>query len=816
MTQKPPVVALASLVTVLALAGDALSRPSDGVTTRQADPPADHVVLISIDGLRPGFYLDPGWPMPMIQQMSRDGAHARRARGVYPTVTYPSHTTILTGALPARHGIYYNSPFEPDGETGRWYWEAEAIQVPTLWDAVRNAGLTSANLSWPVSVGAPVDWNLPEIWSISDEMTSIEALRAASSPSGLWEEIEREATGRLTLDNFDIAHTTRDDRAGDIAAYLLANRKPNLMTVHVFEGDHFQHEDGRESPRVRRAVAAADRAIAQMMEAAERVGILERTAFVVVGDHGFLDIHTRLRPNVWLAEADLQSADRAGGNWRATFHTTAASAFLHLADPEDAEAVERVRRVLESRPEDERALFEILDRKALDAMGAAPEAALALALAPGVTASSSARPPAVGPGSGANHGFPPEIPELHTGFIAWGAGVARGAVLDTIDLVDVAPFVARLLGLDLEPLDGALRPELLAATAEPLAPESQMAGAIDRALGRNIAGERILLRHDDQTLPDLPALLSRRLSDRGARVEALAYGSVEAFERRLAETDVYVWLPYSLMRFTEPEDQIAALAEWTAAGKGRQLHFHWGDGTRSVDGRNAEHTAEYDRIYLDALQIDYAALDRVQQAAELLLRAGTIRVTTPAGTDMTFSIGDRPVTHQNGDASLAATGSAQVPIAREIELPAGALRVAPIESTVSGTLVIPAAWFSSGMVESASLEFREGQVTSWHAESGVEHLEAALTSQPALTWFRELGVGFNPKLVAPDGDDRIPYYGYGTGAVRLSLGNNTELGGNVDGTGVRWMFFPDATVEVGASALVQDGRLTERFRVPAD
>ena len=61
-------------------------------------------------------------------------------RGVFPTVTYPSHTTLITGAMPARHGIYYNSPFEPGGQTGRWYWEADAIRVPTLWDAVREAG----------------------------------------------------------------------------------------------------------------------------------------------------------------------------------------------------------------------------------------------------------------------------------------------------------------------------------------------------------------------------------------------------------------------------------------------------------------------------------------------------------------------------------------------------------------------------------------------------------------------------------------------------------------------------------------------------
>lgn len=803
-------VTLALAAAVAAAGFAAASEPTPTI-----DRPADHVVLISVDGLRPEFYLQTQWPAPMIQQMSREGAHARGAVSVYPSVTYPSHTTIITGALPIRHGVYYNSPFEPGGATGRWYWEAEAIQLPTLWDLVRGAGLESASLSWPVSVGAPIDRNLPEIWSLEEKVSGIDALRANSAPAGLWEEIEREASGRLSLDTFDIVHITRDDRAGDIAAYLLSTYRPNLLTVHLIEGDHFQHDDGRESERVRRAVAAADRAIAQMVEAAERVGMLDRTAFVVTGDHGFLDVHTRLAPNVWLAEAGLRSIERGADDWRATFHTTAASAFLHLADPTDTEATAIVERLLAERPIEQRALFRVLDRAELDRLGAAPEAALGLALAPGVTASGRAEAPAVAAASGANHGFLPSYPELRTGFVAWGAGIAAGTQLEEIHLADIAPFVAALLGLDLAPIDGTARPELLADRRGALPPEEIMARRIDSALGRSIAGERVLLRFDPEVLPDLRRGLQAVLTRRGATVDSHPYGRVEGFELKLAAADVYVWLPYSGLQFDEPLDQTEALHHWTVEGRGRQVHFHWGDGTRTVDGRNAEHSEAFDRIYLDALAIDYAALDRVQAAAEALLRAATVHVTTPEGTDLRFSIGDRPVTRQNGDASREATAGAIVPIAREIELPAGAIRVAPFESSVDGVLVIPRARFGDGTVESARLVFRKGRVESWSAAAGEEHLAHAFETQPALAWFREIGIGFNPRLVAPQGDGRIPYYGYGDGAVRLSLGNNLELGGEVSGNGVRWMFFPGATVRVGETTLVDRGRLTERFRLPA-
>lgn len=427
-----------------------------------AEPLADHVVLISVDGLRPEFYLDERWPAPMLQQMRREGVHAERARGVFPSVTYPSHTTILTGVLPVRHGIHYNAPFEPGGQSGRWYWETDRIRVPTLWDAARAAGLTAANLGWPVSVGAPVSWNLPEVWSIEEDVTSIERMRELTRPEGLWEEVEREAAGRLTKNNFLIYEMTRDDRAGDIAAYLLERYRPNLMTVHLLETDEFQHENGRSGDLVRRAVGAADRAISQMVEAAERAGILERTAFVVTGDHGHVERQIVVRPNVWLIEAGLMEAKPDRGDWRAAFLTTGASAFLHLANADDAEAARLARAAVERQPPGVRKLFRRLERTDLDRLGAAPEAAFALVGEPGTDFSSSFEGGPLGAARGATHGHLFEFPEIYTGFVAWGAGLDRGRTIHEIGLEDIAPLIAELLGLALETPDGVLHRGLLA------------------------------------------------------------------------------------------------------------------------------------------------------------------------------------------------------------------------------------------------------------------------------------------------------------------------------------------------------------------
>jgi hypothetical protein len=242
-------------------------------------------------------------------------------------------------------------------------------------------------------------------------------------------------------------------------------------------------------------------------------------------------------------------------------------------------------------------------------------------------------------------------------------------------------------------------------------------------------------------------------------------------------------------------------------GRGRQIHFHWGSGTFGLDGVPGTHSAAYDRVYAEALEIDYAALDSAMDAAVAKLRAGTVRVTTPAGTDIRFRVGDRPFTKQNGDASRAAMQSAVVRIQREIELPAGALRVAPLEESVEGTIVIPQARAGAAMVRGIRLQFEQGVITRATAEENEEVLREFLDSGSALKRLREFALGFNPKLVTPAGEPWVAYYGYGAGVVRLSLGNNAELGGAVRGGGVWWFFFPDATVLIGEEVLVEAGQL---------
>ncbi len=242
----------------------------------------------------------------------------------------------------------------------------------------------------------------------------------------------------------------------------------------------------------------------------------------------------------------------------------------------------------------------------------------------------------------------------------------------------------------------------------------------------------------------------------------------------------------------------------------RTIHFHW-SGAYSLAGDPIPVTREIAALYQHALvDTDYDALALAQKGFEAAMRSGAVRVTTPAGTDLTFEIGKRVVTRQDGDASQGRAREAHTLIDREIELPAGAIRVAPVEESVHGTIAFPDGTWGGTDVRGLVMTIARGRVTGFTATEGREavarELDAAGTAGHA---FREFALGFNPLLAIPESGERfIPYYGYGAGVVRLSLGDNSELGGAVRGDYVRWNFFTDATVTVGGRTWVTGGRMS--------
>ena len=358
---------------------------------------------------------------------------------------------------------------------------------------------------------------------------------------------------------------------------------------------------------------------------------------------------------------------------------------------------------------------------------------------------------------------------------------------------------------------------LAAASLTPACAASQAAALdwdrIARVVVERISperGERVLLVGVPGSADELIMSLRAAIKSAGAEDLGFVAATEPTAAHDLSKVDVGVMLPGAAPTHSIYGALQRVLAT-TTQSRVRTIHFHWA-GAYSMAGALIDVTPERAALYQRALlQTDYAALAANQRAFDRAMRGNEVRVTTPAGTDLRFTIGDRPVTRQDGDASAVRARQGRNLIDREIELPAGAIRVAPIEESVAGTIVFPPSVWGGERVEGLILRFERGQVISVEARSGRSAVERELQSAgSAGRAFREFALGFNPMLAIPtSGEPWIPYYGYGAGVVRLSLGDNTELGGKVSGGYVRWNFFTDATVTVGREAWVRDGKFVK-------
>lgn len=423
--------------------------------------PARHVVLITIDGFRPEFYLDAEWGAVNLQQLKASGACVKRVRGIFPTVTFPSHTTLVTGSYPASHGIFYNVPFIRDGSTDQWYFHFKDIRSSTLWDAARKKGLKTGSVLWPVTVGAPIDYNVPDIFLIGNS-DRLAVTRQYTTPPALWDEIEQNATGKLAPNDFNLDkdYLSMDENVARMSAYIIRKYKPSFVALHLPAVDHAEHHDGRDGDQVRRAVAGADRAIRTIVEALDKAGVAEQSTIIVTGDHGFAERQATFSPNILLSQAGLFSGTKEG-EWKARFHASGGSAFLYLHDRKDRATLNAVRKLLIDLPDSTKRAFRVLTEPELRTSGADPEVVLALTANPGYNLGGATTGALLRKGVGGNHGHFPDLPEIHTGLVMFGAGVKKGAVIQEINMVDIAPTIARLLGIDLGRVDGRVRQELL-------------------------------------------------------------------------------------------------------------------------------------------------------------------------------------------------------------------------------------------------------------------------------------------------------------------------------------------------------------------
>jgi predicted AlkP superfamily pyrophosphatase or phosphodiesterase len=422
------------------------------------------VLMISIDGLKPEYVTQAdshGMKIPYLRSLLRNGSYAEGVIGVWPTVTYPSHTTLLTGVSPAEHGILNNHEFDPkfDFSYG-WYWYAAGIRFPTLWQVAHQAGLRTASVGWPVSVGATdVDWLIPEYWRVSSSSGALnpfdrDLIAALSRPDTLLKQLEP-AIGPYMMGND--TSIGGDEIKTRYSLEILRRYKPALMTIHLSSLDESEHEYAPFSPEANQDLEAIDGMVARLANAALECN--PSTIIVIVSDHGFDALtHTVnlyipfLKAGLMQAAVDAEGKSTRIVSWKAQPWLAGGMAAILLHDKDDRQTERQVGDLLQTLAANpDNGISAILDRNAIKKTGGFPDAAYVVVLKPGYTtgAATSGNLVLDTASERGGHGFSPEFPQMRASFFIAGTGIARHRDLGIIDMRQIAPTLAGILNLQM-------------------------------------------------------------------------------------------------------------------------------------------------------------------------------------------------------------------------------------------------------------------------------------------------------------------------------------------------------------------------------
>jgi predicted AlkP superfamily pyrophosphatase or phosphodiesterase len=430
-------------------------------TCAAAESAERHVVLITIDGF-PSYLLDdPKASLPVIRGLARSGVAAEGGMRVSnPSVTWPNHTTLMTGVQPERHGVLFNGGLERQGEAmpirvNPYKTQQDLVRIPLLFDILKEAGMTSAAINWPCTRNSP---------SLVDNFPDVPEELKHTSPR-LRQELEEKGV----LEKFEKGSgVDRDEVWTEAACHVIRERTPRLLVLHLLNLDSTHHRHGPLSPPGYAAVGLLDAQVGRVLAALDEAKVRDQTAVFVLADHGFAAVTKSICPNVVLRREGLLTVeDGKLASARVQVISEGGIGMVYLLNPEtaaqDREAVRRLFRDAEGIE----AIVEPADfpRYHLPQPGSHPGMAdMILAARDGYSFSGAVTGDSLieqRKSVGGSHGFLSTQPKMNAVFVASGSGIKTGSRLGTIDNADVAPTVARLLGVPLEDATGHVLTEIL-------------------------------------------------------------------------------------------------------------------------------------------------------------------------------------------------------------------------------------------------------------------------------------------------------------------------------------------------------------------
>lgn len=387
---------------------------------------------------------------PNLAKLIAKGTWVKRVQGIFPTLTYPSHTSIITGQYPAVHGIVNNTKLQPRRISPDWYWYRKDVKATPLYDVAQVAGLTTAAFLWPVTAGSKIDYNLAEIFPNRIWTNQVMVSLKASSPWFLMQMNHR--YGKI---RHGIKQPWLDDFITACAVDTLKNKQPDLTLIHLVDMDSMRHRYGVRSAEAKAALQRLDGRVAHLIRATKDAGTYDHTNFVILGDHYQINVDKMIHLNQlfakqgWLTPVDGKTTYK--NNWRVTAKTCDGETYVYVRGNVNLGKIKQVIAGVEG-------VEHIYDGAKAVKLGADPQCAFLVEAKPGYYFTDEVNRPAiveqVDPASLGTHdryhgvhGYGPTQPNYFTTAIFAGPDVREGATVDGAHLVDEGPTFAALLNL---------------------------------------------------------------------------------------------------------------------------------------------------------------------------------------------------------------------------------------------------------------------------------------------------------------------------------------------------------------------------------
>lgn len=410
-----------------------------------------YVVVISLDAVSKEDF-DFLSTLPNLCELKNKGAFSSNVSTVLPAQTYTVHASIVTGMHPQNHGITNNHPLQPGvpNKNQRWYSCSSEIKAPLIYEAAKAKGLKTASFLWPLTEKSNINYNLPEIAPMPGENQILRIALGGSTLYLLSSILKFKDKISTTQPGADIFNTI-------YATYAIKKKKPNLTLIHLVNVDSTKHVTGMDSIKIKEGLITMDNQVGEIINATKEAGIFNETAFLIISDHGQIEIKSNVRVNNAFVRSGLITVNENNEitSWKAISQTTGNGSLITVKHNND---IEKTKEVLQQLSKNSKyGIKMVLDRTEIERLGGGKEFEFILQGNLGIHFSDEI----VNPFEFndfyeqktpyATHGYTPLVEDelgINPILIASGCGIKNVGELSKVSVLDYAPTIAKLLNLD--------------------------------------------------------------------------------------------------------------------------------------------------------------------------------------------------------------------------------------------------------------------------------------------------------------------------------------------------------------------------------